>query len=444
MKGPRVVLSVAVPAVVSAAALAGATHATTAHAITPPASPIKHVVVIYQENHSFDNLLGDLCVTDRATESPCDGAIPPGHVLSDIVPEINHDVASQTLALSGLWTTIGGCGPKAGFPCLGYYTPAQIPKLAALATDFAISDRTFQSNDAPSWGAHLELAAGTLDGFTGDNPARIPGAPAQNSWGCDSGRSAAWVPPVGSSTTTTLVPSCIPDHSLPLGNGGASQSTPVAHVPTIMDEMDAAHITWKLYAAPANTPGYQWAICPTFAGCLYGAQRTNMVANTQVVADAATGTLPQWSVVLPTSADSQHNKQSMATGDTWVGQVVSAIENGPDWSSTAIFIAYDDCGCFWDHVAPPAGDGIRSPMVIVSPYAKAGFTDSQPTTVTGGVLAYTEHLFGLAPLTSLDTDAYDYSGAFDYTQHPLSPRPLPASAPASRPTATAADEEDGT
>ena len=50
--------------------------------------------------------------------------------------------------------------------------------------------------------------------------------------------------------------------------------------------------------------------------------------------------------------------------------------SGPEWNSTAIFITYDDCGCFYDEVSPPAGLGIRVPMVIVSPYARPGFTDS--------------------------------------------------------------------
>jgi phospholipase C len=113
----------------------------------------------------------------------------------------------------------------------------------------------------------------------------------------------------------------------------------------------------------------------------------------------------------------------MRLGDNWIGQAVSAIENGPDWRSTAIFITYDDCGCFYDHVAPPAGRGIRVPMVIVSPYARAGFTDSTTATFSG-MLAYIEHTFGLAALASADAAAYDFRNAFDYSQSPLPPIPL--------------------
>ena len=57
------------------------------------------------------------------------------------------------------------------------------------------------------------------------------------------------------------------------------------------------------------------------------------------------------------------NRVSMLKGDNWIGDMVSAIMNGPDWSSTAIFITYDECGCFYDHVPPPPGRGLRIPMV---------------------------------------------------------------------------------
>ena len=84
----------------------------------------------------------------------------------------------------------------------------------------------------------------------------------------------------------------------------------------------------------------------------------------------------------------------MAVGDNWIGQVVSAIETGPDWASTAIFLTWDDCGCFYDHVAPPTGLGIRVPMIMISPYVKAGTTDSNVASFAS-VLAFTETVFGL-------------------------------------------------
>ena len=153
-----------------------------------------------------------------------------------------------------------------------------------------------------------------------------------------------------------------------------------------------------------------------------------MVPTQQVLSDAAAGSLPAYSLVLDGAGTYgsvvQHNNMSMKAGDNWIGQVVEAIEDGPDWDSTAIFITYDDCGCFYDHIAPgvnPDGtkQGTRMPMVIVSPYARAGYTDSTPATFAS-ILAYVEQTFGLATLGVNDAAAYAFSNAFDYSQ---SPRP---------------------
>lgn len=104
----------------------------------------------------------------------------------------------------------------------------------------------------------------------------------------------------------------------------------------------------------------------------------------------------------------------MAVGDNWIGSVVSAIQHGADWPSTAIFITYDDCGCFYDHVPPPNGKlGVRLPMVIVSPYAKPAFTDSNDVGFVG-MLAFVEHNFGQPALAADDAAAYDYAESFDY------------------------------
>jgi phospholipase C len=187
-----------------------------------------------------------------------------------------------------------------------------------------------------------------------------------------------------------------------------------------MDRLDAAGLSWKLYTAqpgPENLTGYGWAICPSFAECLDGPQKQRMVPNTDVLTDAAHGTLPSFSVVTPDQGNSQHNSDSMAVGDNWVGQVVSALEHGPEWSSTAVFLSWDDCGCFYDHVPPPGALGIRVPMIIASPYARAGFTDSTVASYNS-VLAFTEAAYGLPNLTGNDAAAYNYMRAFNFTQAP--------------------------
>jgi phospholipase C len=147
-----------------------------------------------------------------------------------------------------------------------------------------------------------------------------------------------------------------------------------------------------------------------------------MARNTQFASDAAAGQLPNFSVVTPTQADSQHNGDSMTVGDNWIGSVVNAVESGPEWASTAVFITWDDCGCFYDHVAPPAGLGIRVPMLIVSPYPASSHRDST-TASFASVLAFTESAFGLPPIAGAtwDSRAYNYLGSFNFSQPPRSP-----------------------
>ncbi len=268
----------------------------------------------------------------------------------------------------------------------------------------------------PSWGSHLEIVAGTTDGFVGDIPVHGTGGSGPG-WGCDSLRDAQW----WNGSTYVKVPSCVPDQS----GQGPYRPSPVSWVPTIMDELDQYGLTWRFYAGknPRGKAGdgYGWAMCPSFYECLND-QSANLAPANRVLSDAAAGLLPNVSIVTPTGANSQHNEFSMLAGDNWIGAVVSAIEAGPQWGSTAIFVLYDDCGCFYDHVPPPAGVGPRVPAVIVSPYVRAGYTDSTPASLFS-ILAYIEHNWNLPPLsgTSGENGVYAYRRSFDYGQVPLAP-----------------------
>jgi phospholipase C len=445
-----------------AAAAATATLATAAGlpAATAGSPPIQHVVVIYLENHSFDNIFGYWCDAHRA-RCP-DGGMPSSVRLSngavvtptvdpDTIPNITHNGPSQVLAMNNGkmngWDKIPrlggqtGCGANVSYYCVSGYMPRQLPNHAALAHNFAISDMTFSMSDSPSWEGHIYAVAASTDGFWGQTPQTAPGTVKKRSWGCDGDKIVDWFSPSG---TELSEPSCVPDPSLGLPNGGAFEPTSVQYIPTIMDRLNAAGLSWKIYGSVKGQGAYGlWDICPTFAECLYTSQDKNLVPNSQFATDAAGGNLPSFSVVTPggdrTFLESCHNSESITACDNWMGQLVSEVENGPDWRSTAIFITYDDFGGFYDQVSPgtnsnPDGtqEGPRVPMIIVSPYAKPGYTDTTPTTFAG-ILAYTEHIFGLSPLGLNDAQAYDFSNSFDYSQPPLRPvrmvqRPLPPSA----------------
>ncbi|HEV2451744.1 MAG TPA: alkaline phosphatase family protein, partial [Streptosporangiaceae bacterium] len=362
-------------------------------------TPVRHVVVIYLENHSFDNVLGYWCGEHRgrcpeggmpARVRLSDGAVVTPGVDPDTVPLVAHSVGAQLAAMhivAGVpqmngWQNVvsstgGSCDAAASYRCISGYQPGQIPNLTTLASDFAISDNTFSMSDSPSWGGHLYAVLGSLDGFLGNIPG--PGAPARG-LGCNSHLVTQWVSPAGA---TKLIPSCVPDYALNRARypyGGAFEATPAKWEPSILDRLDAAGLSWKIYDGGHQPATDGWAICPSLADCWYTSQAQRMTSMSQFRADAAAGTLPDFSIIIPGNIDeeySQHNGTSMIAGDNWTGHLVSAIMHGPSWSSTAVFITYDDCGCFYDQAVPrrnPDGtwQGPRTPLVIISPYARPG------------------------------------------------------------------------
>jgi phospholipase C len=417
--------------------------------------PVSHVVVIFQENHSFNDVLGKICadvasgvITRAGLNMGCDGVttgkIADGSTIAltsepDVVPPVTHSVAGQATAIAGGamngYSKIEGCESFNAYACYTQYWPPEdqsgssIANETELAKSFAVADRTFELTAAPSWVGHMAIAAASLDGFIGQNPEfhPQPGLTQGNGSGCDSNQVAQW-----GSGSGQWVPSCIPDYDLDpvqYPYGGAFETTPVQHMPAIFDELTSANLPWRIYGGtgpvvPGNpVGGYIWAICPTFAQCLYTDEVQSFVPNGDILTDAAAGTLPAYSIVTPEAEYSQHNNDSMIAGDDWIGQIVTALENGPEWNSTAVFVTWDDCGCFYDHVNPLQYNptwGIRVPVIIAGPYVRAGFTDSNPTSFAG-ILAYVEHTFGLPAMNANDAAAYDFADTFDYSQTPLAP-----------------------
>src|SRR3954453_14123364 len=279
----------------------------------PGDSPIRHVVVIYQENHSFDNVLGYQCAQwtkqrqqgQTPAHQPCDGFDPSqpirgltdpatggpvyAHRATDVVENAGHSTEAQAQALANDWLGISDCAPGEGEHCLNYFTPDQIPSFAALAQQYAVSDRTFYASAVPSFGAHLEFAAATLDGFTGDNPRKGPGT-ANKGWGCSSMRIAPWRPTPQS--PIEYVRACIPDERGALYGGG---TTPVPYVPTYMTRMDAAGVSYRMYGpghSPTTLPDQAIDYCDYFTESSTTAQRESDVNINSFLTDVSTNSLP--------------------------------------------------------------------------------------------------------------------------------------------------------
>jgi phospholipase C len=409
----------------TAGLLSQAPEANTAAAVTVT-SKIKHVVIIYQENHTFDSLLGAVC---KQRTVPCNSYLGPvtlangttvqNRQMPQPVPEVAHSVGSQRAGMANRWNEIKGCAPATNYACITHAVPSQIPNLARLANRYAVSDATFASGGVSSFTAHVEIASGTTAGFQGMNP--LPsktGAPPRPGWGCPSNLDTLWG--VGFQSVLTWEPSCIP-----LRDGtGAYRPTRVPYARTIMEQLESNGLTWHMYVGVPGKPssGFIWNFCSYFAWCNgHGSGKTS--AYSTFSTDAANGTLPNLSFIPATSKWSQHNGTSLTEGDNYMGSLINAVMNGPDSASTAIFITYDDCGCFYDHVKPPPGRGLRNPMVIVSPWAKQTWTDSKVAEQPYSMLAFIDNNFGLPALTPRVGAAYDYSNSFDFTRTATTPAP---------------------
>ena len=139
-------------------------------------------------------------------------------------------------------------------------------------------------------------------------------------------------------------------------------------------------MTCRAVPQNAKTPGI-WNPLPYFDTVAQDGQLGNVQPIQDFYARARNGTLPAVSWVDPTGAVSEHPPARVSVGEDYVTGLINTIMKGPDWKSTAIFLAWDDWGGFYDHVAPPVVDengyGLRVPGLVISPYARRGYVDHQ-------------------------------------------------------------------
>jgi phospholipase C len=139
-----------------------------------------------------------------------------------------------------------------------------------------------------------------------------------------------------------------------------------------------------MFCAPvpqdAKTPGI-WNPLPYFDTVREDGQLSDVRPLQDFYKEAQAGTLPAVSWITPAQAVSEHPPGLVSAGQAYVTGLIDTIMRSPDWDSTAIFLAWDDWGGFYDHVAPPSVDaqgyGLRVPGLVISPYAKRGFIDHQ-------------------------------------------------------------------
>jgi phospholipase C len=384
-----------------------------------PQTKIQHVVVIMQENRSFDNLFYGFPGADTATSGMDQGtSIELQPYLLAAKQDLDH-------SHPGWWADWDNGkmdnfihGQKFTVPDQPYtYVPqSDIESYWTLAQNYTLGDRMFQSNTGPSYVAHQYMIAGQSDDAD-ENP--------DNGyyWGCDA--------PAG--TTVRMI-----------GPNGTDLPGvfPCFDYQTMADLLDANGVTWRYYATNYSamtgpkTASYIWSAYDAIRHIRYGPDWTQNVISpdTQVLTDIQNGQLAQVTWIVPMGAYSDHAGASNGEGPDWVASITNAIGASQFWDSTVIFISWDDWGGWYDHVVPPSVDnmglGFRVPVIVVSPYAKHGYV-SHVTHEFAGFLKYTEEIFHLPSLGTRDVNADDFADCFDYTQRPQTYTQIPVTFDAS-------------
>jgi len=381
--------------------------------------PIKHVVFIIKENRTFDNLFGRFPGADGVTSGNDQGTQRPLTQAPDRIGEdIKHCYECALKAWDG--------GKMDGFATVSepadeyaytQFLPQDLPNYWRWAHRFVLADNFFASAQGPSFPNHLFTIA-AQSGGTHDNPVQDIEAMRQHhqqtglfkAWGCDSAP-GSYSEVYDSEGHMKKVPPCF-------------------DFLTEGDLLMRAGIPWAYYSATNMQNGYLWSAYDAVRHIRAneGVWHSHIFPVDSLVRDIRDDRLPPVTWVTPRFELSEHPEYSFCWGQNWSTRVIDAIMSSPMWKDTAIFVTWDDYGGFYDHVPPPQVDdfgfGIRVPLLVISPYARSGYVDHTLGEFSS-VLRFIEDNWGLSQLTARDRDAQNLSEAFDFTQEPLPPDPLP-------------------
>jgi phospholipase C len=359
---------------------------------------IKHVIVIMQENRSFDSYfgtypgaegipmangkptvcahepIGSACQAPFVDHADVNGGGPHGNVAS--VGDVNGGKMDGFLAQFLSSTSVAGCEGFADPRCtkfsgnpdvMGYHTASDIPNYWTYAKRFVLQDHMFEPNASWSLPAHLfEVSEWSAACTKHGNPGSCTNA-VENPY------PYVFTPspplPIYAWTDLTYL---LHKQRVSWGYYVVSGTEPDC-------ENDAALTCSPVKQDPA-TPGI-WNPLPYFDTVKADHQLGNIQSVKKFYAAARRGNLPAVSWVVPSGDVSEHPPSPVSAGQSYVTSLVNAVMQGPDWKSSAIFLGWDDWGGFYDHVVPPTVDangyGLRVPAMVISPYAKAGHIDHQ-------------------------------------------------------------------
>ena len=353
---------------------------------------IQHVLIVMQENRSFDSYFGTypgadgipglagnpgqipcspdpktgLCVGPFHNTAPRDAGGP--HTTTAAENDINRGRMNgfQAEARNGLESACGNvdsprCSLAPADPdVMGYHDFQEIPNYWTYARQFVLQDHMFESVNSWSLPAHLSLVSG-------------------------------W----SASCTTHADPlSCTTALRAPFGatGGGKQYDYPWTDLTYLLHRY---HVSWRYYVGSgsqpdcandamacrrvkqsASKPGI-WNPLRRFDDVHKDRQLQNVTPLWHFYRDARRGTLPSVAWIVPSQVNSEHPPARVSTGQAYVTGLINSVMRGPEWDSTAIFLVWDDWGGFYDHVQPPEGYGLRVPGLVISAYARKGYVDHQ-------------------------------------------------------------------
>lgn len=385
-------------------------QATSTPAPTPVADPIKHIVILVKENRTFDNLFGTFPGADgtRYGMTSTGRQLPLGHTPDHTLIDINHagDAARTAINKGKMngFDKLQGAIQDGRDIALSQHDEQDIPNYWAYAKAFTLDDHFFSTIAGPTFPNHLAMVAGQSNN-TDDNPVLNT----YHSWGCDA----------GPYTKVDRVDPRTGKHSL---------ITPCFDITTLPDELQKAGVSWKYYAPGQYQSGYIFSSLNSIRHIRYSPLwNTNVPDTSQFVRDIKNGTLPQVSWVVTPEEVSDHPPHSICAGENFTVRQLNALMSSPLWSSTAVFLIWDDFGGFYDHVAPPTlgyiAYGPRVPTIVISPYARPHVVDSRIYDFTS-IVRYIEDKYALPRIGTYEQHADSIVADLNFSQAPNPPLTL--------------------
>ncbi len=400
---------------------------------------ISHVVVIIQENRSFENffagypganapLSGCSLPSSRSKmhrrivapfrrESSSGSGCPPGDVtlpLKQITfngPDLQHNWRSSEVDYDkGNMDGFGKFGNKQADGAYAYVKQSLIAPYWSMANQYVLADAMFPTEWGGSFTGHLTLVAGND---------RINATPSESEVDFPNGLHDDCDAPAGTRSSYITIKGAPHFYQGPFPC--FDQFNTIANV------LDKGAISWKIYATKVVGAG-MWEPFEEIKSVRYGPDwRTNVIApQTTILTDPGNGQLADVTWVTPSKKDSDHPGNHSAAGPSWVASVVNAIGESSYWNTSAIVVVWDDWGGWYDNAKPPQLDyrglGFRVPCLIISPYAKTGYVDHTQYEYAS-ILKFIEEVYNLpniGPASEMYTDARakGLDNAFDFSQKP--------------------------